>query len=48
MTKIKSFLPFLSSACFLKVGFIQVVLLKLKLDSLKLNKFAAIFNFFNE
>jgi len=25
-----------------------VILLKLKLDNLKLNKFAAIFNFFNE
>jgi len=46
--KVKSFFSFLSLTCLLKVSFIQVVLPKLKLGSLKLNKSAAIFDFFNE
>ena len=48
MTKVKSFFPFLFLAYFLKVSFIQMILLKLKLDSLKLNEFAAVFDFFSE
>ena len=48
ITQIKSFLSFLFSAYLLKVGFIQVVLLKLKLGNSKLNEFAAIFDFFSE
>ena len=48
MTQVKSFLPFLSLACFSKVSFVQVVLLELKLGSSKLNEFAAIFDFFSK
>ena len=48
MTQVKSFLPFLSSACLLKVSFVQMVLLELKLGNSKLNEFAAIFDFFSE
>jgi len=48
MIQVKSFFPFLSSACLLKVSFVQIVLLKLKLGNSKLNKFVAIFDFFNK
>ena len=48
MTKVKSFLLFLFLACLLKVGFVQVILLELKLGSSKLNEFAAVFDFFSE
>jgi len=48
MIKVKSFLFFLFSACLSKVSFVQVILLKLKLGSLKLNEFAAIFDFFSK
>ena len=48
MTKVKSFLPFLFLACLLKVSFIQIVLPKLKLGNLKLNKFVAVFDFFSK
>jgi len=48
ITKVKSFFFFLSLACLLKVGFVQVVLPKLKLGSSKLNKFATIFDFFSK
>jgi len=48
MIQVKSFFPFLSLACLLKVSFVQVVLLKLKLGNSKLNKFVAIFDFFSK
>jgi len=48
MIQIKSFFLFLFSACLLKVGFVQVVLPKLKLGDLKLNEFVAIFDFFSK
>ena len=48
MTKVKSFFSFLFSACLLKVSFIQVVLLELKLGSSKLNEFVAVFDFFSK
>ena len=48
ITKIKSFFSFLSLAYLLKVGFIQMILLKLKLGNSKLNEFAAVFDFFNK
>ena len=48
ITKVKSFLPFLFLTYLLKVSFIQVVLPKLKLNNLKLNEFAAVFDFFSK